>query len=63
MSAVERASKASEVSSAEQANERTDKRVTQYFSLYSWLFWTIVAWCQGMSVREKKVLCVSLESA
>ena len=24
------------------ANERTDERVAQYFSLYSWLFWTIV---------------------
>ena len=27
----------SEVS--EQASERTDERVAQYFSLYSWLFW------------------------
>ena len=39
MSAAERASKASSV---EQANERTDERVTQYFSPYSWLFWPTV---------------------
>ena len=26
------------------ANKRTDERVAQYFSLYSWLFWTIVCW-------------------
>ena len=32
---------ASEASSAEQANERTDERVTQYYSLYSWLLSTI----------------------
>ena len=32
----------SEVS--EQANEQIDKRVAQDFSLYSWLFWSIVSW-------------------
>ena len=29
-------------------NEPTDERVAQYFSLYSWLFWTIV-------LRESKM--------
>ena len=37
---------ASEASSPEQASkgatEGTDKRVAQYFSLYSWLFWPTV---------------------
>ena len=33
---------ASEASSPEQANERTDKRVAHYFCLYSWLLSTIV---------------------
>ena len=28
---------------SERANERTDERMAQYFSLYSWLFWTIVS--------------------
>ena len=27
---------------SKRANERTDERVAQYLSLYSWLFWTIV---------------------
>ena len=39
VSAAEGASKAS---SPERANERTDEQVAQYFSLYSWLFLTIV---------------------
>ena len=29
---------------AVRANKRMDERVAQYFSLYSWLFWTIVHW-------------------
>ena len=43
---VSAAERASEASSAEQANEwavqankRMDKRVAQYFSLYLWFFW------------------------
>jgi len=32
------------------ANERTDGRVAQYFSLYSWLLSTIVN--QGMTIKE-----------
>ena len=33
-----------------QANKQTDERVAQYFSLYSWLFWTKVGkkrWEEG----------------
>ena len=48
---VSAAKGASEASSPEQANEwavraneRTDKRVAQYYSLYSWLLSTIVKW-------------------
>ena len=46
VSAVECASKASSPKQtnewAVRANERANERVAQYFSMYSWLFWTIV---------------------
>ena len=46
MSAAEGASEASSLEQANEwavrANERTDERVAQYYSLYSWLFSTIV---------------------
>ena len=46
MSAAEGASEASSPEQANElavrANERTDERVAQYFSLYSWLFWPTV---------------------
>ena len=32
---------------SEQANERTDERVAQYYSLYSWLLSTIVVRRKG----------------
>ena len=45
VSAAERASKASSAEQANEwavgANERTDKRVAQYFNLGFWLIWTI----------------------
>ena len=45
MSAAEGASEASSPEQANEwavrANDRTDERVAQYFSLYFWLFWTI----------------------
>ena len=42
---VQRSARAKQVVPSKRTREqceRTDKRVTQYFSLYSWLFWTIV---------------------
>ena len=54
---------ASEASSPEQvnkwavqANERTDERVAQYFSLYSWLFSTIVASCYALRCVASSIL-------
>ena len=38
----EQSERASEASITEQANERTDERVAQYFSLHFRLFWLTV---------------------
>ena len=59
VSAAERASKASRVEQANKwavwAKERKNEQVAQYFSRYSWSFWTIVR-MQEMSPKERKSL-------
>ena len=64
VSAAERASEASRVEQvnkwAVRANERRDKRVAQYFSLCSWLFWPTVPWRKTLSNLAAKTACWSL---
>ena len=44
----------SEASSAEQVIVRTDERVAEYFSLYSWLIWPTVRRDQRRREMRKK---------
>ena len=37
---------------SEWANEQTDERVAQYFSLYSWLFWPTVNWDKALQGKS-----------